>query len=329
MHFEGTVFDEKNAVIKQAQVQIVQGALIINSIKSDENGKYNIYLPLNAEYDIIVLKKGYAQKKYLVSTKNIPPEKSQIQFATNVADLVLFTKYNKVDYSLFDKPMNKYYYNPDKDNIIYDEDYLNEMKLAMKAFKNAQHEALILAEEKAIGDKRIAENIAYEKAKSDKMIEKSKAAEKLALEKINNEKQLAEKSKTEEIPFIKEIKPDKPEKETLVTLKIEELNTKPQKIDTATTTVIEQKDKTIVALSTLIKKDIKSLRTIELLSKYKPGITEEIFEGMGVYIIQRVLVKKDMVWVYQKKIFNWGGVACFRDKESITESIFDSETRKS
>jgi hypothetical protein len=55
--------------------------------------------------------------------------------------------------------------------------------------------------------------------------------------------------------------------------------------------------------------------------------TKEIIEGKDVYIVQRVLVTESDVWIYQKKIFNWGGVACFRDKTSITEGIFEQETR--
>jgi hypothetical protein len=64
-----------------------------------------------------------------------------------------------------------------------------------------------------------------------------------------------------------------------------------------------------------------------LLAKYKPGVTEEVLESSNVVIIQRVLVKDNTVWVYHKKIFNWG-VAFFRDGEPITESIFELETRK-
>ncbi len=65
----------------------------------------------------------------------------------------------------------------------------------------------------------------------------------------------------------------------------------------------------------------------ELLSKYKPGITEETITGNGVVITQRVLVREGDVWVYQKKMFSWGGVSYFRDTQPITESIFEQETK--
>lgn len=64
-----------------------------------------------------------------------------------------------------------------------------------------------------------------------------------------------------------------------------------------------------------------------MLAKYPTGLTEEIISGNGVVIVKRILVKEDNVWVYQKKIFNWGGITCFRDNVTITESIFENETK--
>ena len=66
----------------------------------------------------------------------------------------------------------------------------------------------------------------------------------------------------------------------------------------------------------------------KLLAKYPQGITEETLPGEGVVIIRRVLVKGQMAFVYEKKIFNWGGIACFRDGSSITELVFEQETKK-
>jgi hypothetical protein len=68
-------------------------------------------------------------------------------------------------------------------------------------------------------------------------------------------------------------------------------------------------------------------RVKELLAKYKPGITKETINGSGVVILQQVVVKNNYAWVYQKKIFSWGGVSYFRDGLSITESTFELETK--
>jgi hypothetical protein len=68
-------------------------------------------------------------------------------------------------------------------------------------------------------------------------------------------------------------------------------------------------------------------RVKQLLAKYSPGVTEETISGTGVVIIQRVVVKEQMAWVYQKKIFSWGGISYFRDQNPITESTWELETK--
>ena len=64
-----------------------------------------------------------------------------------------------------------------------------------------------------------------------------------------------------------------------------------------------------------------------LLAKYPPGVTEETINGNGVVIVQRVVVRDNYAHVFQKKIFNWGGIQCFRDGAAITELTFENETK--
>lgn len=64
-----------------------------------------------------------------------------------------------------------------------------------------------------------------------------------------------------------------------------------------------------------------------MLAKYPEGMTEEIINGNGVVIVKRILIKNNDVWVYQKKIFNWGGISCFRDDLAISSLVFDNETK--
>ncbi|MCU0359930.1 MAG: hypothetical protein MUF75_04275, partial [Bacteroidia bacterium] len=69
-------------------------------------------------------------------------------------------------------------------------------------------------------------------------------------------------------------------------------------------------------------------RQKELLAKYPPGVTEEMITSESVVIIRRIVVKDRKAFVYEKKVFNWGGIACFRDGEAITELTFEQETKK-
>jgi hypothetical protein len=68
-------------------------------------------------------------------------------------------------------------------------------------------------------------------------------------------------------------------------------------------------------------------RLKQLLAKYGPGVTEETITGPNVTIIQRIVIKEQMGWVYQKKVYNWGGVAYFKDNAPITESTFEQDTQ--
>jgi len=81
----------------------------------------------------------------------------------------------------------------------------------------------------------------------------------------------------------------------------------------------------------ILKSDYATAATIDvkqklLRDKYSPGVTEETIVGKGVVILQRVVVKSDYAYVYQKKSFSWGGISYFRDSKAITESTFDQET---
>lgn len=81
----------------------------------------------------------------------------------------------------------------------------------------------------------------------------------------------------------------------------------------------------------ILKSDYATAANIDvkqklLRDKYPPGVTEETIVGKGVVILQRVVVKSDYAYVYQKKSFSWGGISYFRDSKAITESTFDQET---
>ncbi len=88
----------------------------------------------------------------------------------------------------------------------------------------------------------------------------------------------------------------------------------------------------LAEIEKLLKSDVATAADADakqkaLLAKYPPGVTEETIVGTGVVIIQRVVVKESAAYVYQKKIFSWGGVSYFRDSKAITESIFEQETQ--
>ncbi len=292
--FEGRISNE-NVNLSEATVQVIQNGKVLTSFKTDKDGNYNVYLPLGGDYIISVSKNNYVKKYFSVSTTGIPPEKAKSKFPVLEADVDLFKYYEGVDYSLFDQPVNKYFYNPKKDNIDYDKDYLKEMIAAMKLVKKAEREAMLAALQKNTKKQTELKNLA----------QKAAEAEKLAQEKKMLEERLA---------F---------EKEMLSKMEAEALAAKTQ-----TNTVVEKND---FKLNILVADPVETNKIIDqkiaaLLAKYKQGVTEEQMEGEGIIVIKRTVVREQEAWVYEKRIFNWGGVSYFRDRQPITAGIFEQET---
>ena len=288
--FEGRVSNE-NVILSESIVQVLQNGKLLTSFPTDQYGNYNVYLPLGGDYLITVSKNNYVQKSFSVSTKNVPADMANFKFPAIKADIDLFKYYDGVDYSLFDEPINKFFYNTKKGNFDYDKDYLKEKREAMRLVKLAEKKAILLAMQKNEAQQK-------ELAKSP---DKKEEAKKLAEEKVKLDEKLA--------------------KQTLMMKLIEE--EKPiLKMNQPTNDITLN----ILAADNDDSKKIIDKKVTELVNKHKQGVTEEKQEGQGIIIIKRVVVREQETWVYEKKIFNWGGVAYFRDKQRITASTFNVET---
>lgn len=88
----------------------------------------------------------------------------------------------------------------------------------------------------------------------------------------------------------------------------------------------------LAEIEKLLKSDAATAGDVDarvkaIKAKYPLGVTEETINGTGVVIVQRVVVKETEAYIYQKKIFSWGGISYFRDATAITESTFEQETK--
>ncbi|MDF2448502.1 MAG: hypothetical protein K0R26_1006 [Bacteroidota bacterium] len=289
--FEGRVTHD-NASLSEVIVQVLQNGKLMTTFKTNHTGNYNIYLPLGNDYLISISKNDYVQKYFSVSTKGIPQEQAGIKFPAIKADVDLLKYYEGVDYSMFNEPITKFYYNKRKDNFDYDKEHLKAKMQAMKLVKEAEKKAIQLAIQKN-------ENKQKELSSNLGVIAQAKR------EALNDEKKALD---------------EKLAKESLMLKLIEEENK---------TLFSRNKDEVqlnIVAADKNVAQHIIDKKVNALVSKYKQGVTEERREGDGIIIITRVLVREEEAWVYEKKIFNWGGVAYFRDKQRITASTFHQET---
>ncbi len=288
--FEGRVSND-NMTLSESIVQVLQDGKLLTSFKTDQNGSYNVYLPLGSDYLISISKNNYVQKYFSVSTKGIPQDQAGVKLPAIKADVDLFKYYDGVDYSMFDEPISKFFYSSKKGNFDYDKEYLKAKKEEMKKVKLAEKKAIQLALQK--------------NAAKQKELEKS-PEKKEDVAKLNEEKKVLD---------------DKLAKQSLM-LKLIEEEEKP---------ILKTKEKNEVELNIVAANNDASAKVIDkkvndLLAKHKQTVSEEQQKGQGVIVIRRVVVREENTWVYEKKIFDWGGVSYFRDKQRITASTFNQET---
>lgn len=290
---EGTILCS-NRTLQGALVNVMRDGKPFTSFLTDIDGSYNLYLPLGSEYIVTISKKDYVKKMYTVSTVGVPAESAQKKFPIIVADVELFEYFEGVDYSVFNQPMNKYYFNVKKDNFEYDKAYLKHMLAMVDKLRRDEKRIMLAAASKA------------------KRLEKQNVAV------ANVSPAVGTVEKTAIVEQTKIIEPEKIVQQPVTEKSI---------IGQTANINNSVKEKPPVNDATAVKVP-RGEKITALLARYKPGVTEEIIQGPGMVIIQRVVVRDEMAWVYQKKIFSWGGVACFRDGVSITESAFDHETKK-
>lgn len=287
--FEGRVSND-NVTLSESIVQVLQDGKLLTSFKTDQNGSYNIYLPLGSDYLISISKNDYVQKYFSVSTKGIPQDQAGVKLPAIRADVDLFKYYEGVDYSMFDEPISKFFYSSKKGNFDYDKEYLKAKKEEMRKVKLAEKKAIQLALQK--------------NAAKQKELEKS-PEKKEDVAKLNEEKKVLDDKLAKQSLMLKLIEEEKP--------------------------ILKTKDKNEVELNIVAANNEASSKVIDkkinaLVAKYKQGVTEEKQQGQGIIIIKRVVVRDQEAWVYEKKIFDWGGVSYFRDKQRITASTFNQET---
>jgi hypothetical protein len=296
LNIGGTISGEDDVAMQGVQVTVTKNGQLFTSFPTTYSGAYNLFLPMGAEFVVSITKDGYAKKYFTVSTMGVPAESAKKKFAVMIADLELIALVPGVDYSVFNQPVNKYYFDPKADNFDYDKKYLKDVIAQVQELKKAKKEAIAAAKLKAEQDKKNTD-LAAEKAKQDALL----AAEQAKSKKLQEEKSITSTP-------------------TVTPTKTEAVSTTNPSI--LSEGVLVLKDNTLIVYP-------KSKKLVNaLILKYTTGVTEEIILGPNVVIIQRILVRNEDAWVYHKKTFNWGGVSCFRDGAPITEGVFEYETRK-
>ena len=124
---QGKIVDDGDSPIPGSVIQVYSGSKLVATTTTGADGKYTFQVPVNSDYIISVTGPGMVTKKFMISARGIPPERTQEPFNTIEATVGLWKKIDGVDYSVLTQPTNKYYYNPDKQKLEYDKSYLDQM----------------------------------------------------------------------------------------------------------------------------------------------------------------------------------------------------------
>jgi len=138
---DGRVDDEKGPTAGVV-VQVYQGSKLISTTTTGSDGRYTLQLPLNADFTISLTKPDFVNKKYLVSTRGITPERANEKFNPVLAETGIRKKLDGIDYSLYNQPMNKFYFDGTKDKFEFDKPYLEQMMAAQESILEAEAAAM-------------------------------------------------------------------------------------------------------------------------------------------------------------------------------------------
>ena len=312
------------------------------SFHPESNGKYSFNLDYNSVYIISYEKGGYVSKKVEVNT--ITPDKvlanNNFKYKWKT-DVNLFKKYPGIDFSFFDEPIQKIFFNKSTRRFIYDDKYAKQIekelreKMAEVEKKKAEErkkaeqerQRLLKERQQAIKDSlaRVREQkkqqeLQYKKNQAlrqqairdsiqNAKLQKQKQQEKEALERKQKLKQLAEQQKKQREEEKQRLKQEREQK--LKQIKEEAERRKAEKIQR-----LEQERK---------EREEKRKLLQEMNKKY---ITEENTVAQNRKIHKYTVTKGGIVTHYRKVVWTWGGTYYFRNDKSISRSVFYLETRE-
>ncbi|MBE9468937.1 MAG: hypothetical protein IMY72_11560 [Bacteroidetes bacterium] len=123
LEVNGTAKSDRR-VIQNAKVEIFRNSVKINTITTNENGKFRFKLDLNKNYIIKFVKKGFVSKK--VSFVTVLP-KDEIGIWTYKFSIDLFSMVEGLDISILENPIAKIKYNDSYGEFDFDEEYTDQM----------------------------------------------------------------------------------------------------------------------------------------------------------------------------------------------------------
>ena len=158
---------EGNKALARAVLILKKNGVEVQKLATAPNGKFNIVLEADNDYDLYFTKKGYVTKFISYSTKNVPEDKVSGLYSEFIFELELFKKMEGLNTSVLEFPVFKVKYYPGVKNLDYDKKHENKIRsrlnLLLREYESAKaREEELLTNEIELTEKRKIEE-AYSK----------------------------------------------------------------------------------------------------------------------------------------------------------------------
>ena len=116
---KGKTIDSKGKPIGSAMVMVYEGASLIDSVRSDEKGNYELLLSYQKDYRVVVEDASYYRSYAAVSTKTTATNQRLVDRKVKGLDLVIVNrKEAKVNAMAFLKPFSRVKFDADKNEFV-------------------------------------------------------------------------------------------------------------------------------------------------------------------------------------------------------------------
>lgn len=299
-------------------IEIKKNGQVFKTFHPNESGKYNIDLEYNNIYVVTYSKKGCVSKKVEINT-NAPDEtlkNNKFKYVWTT-DVELFEEFEGIDFSFFAKPIQKIFFDENSGRFDYDNRYAKQIEMELKA-KMKEIEERKLAEEKKIEQEKIAaekekQRIAAEKLKAE--AEAKRLADAKAAQEEKEKKDAELKKQREEVAKQKQA----------------ELEAEKQKALAEAQLIREEAEKRRIAANEEAER-LRQQRKAEEEAKKAEILanttrTEENSEDASKKTTIITITYGDIVNIYKKVEWNWGGIYYFKNNKNISAAIFNKEAQ--
>ncbi|MEW6467620.1 MAG: hypothetical protein AB1458_01780 [Bacteroidota bacterium] len=136
---------KKEEKLEGAVVTLYETGKQIQQKITGKNGKYDLVLLPDKEYEVVYSKAGYVSKKITVNTRNVPPDRAKYGFSPQPIDIVLFEKPTKPEVSakvesILSKPIGKFYYDPKQQDFGWEKTYTKSIQDEMEELQKIQEQ---------------------------------------------------------------------------------------------------------------------------------------------------------------------------------------------